>query len=82
MPQVRVMPLPQYVLGTMSPYPTQRKVMAVSHIEFNKLACSSSWNLSDRIFNRIRLFEEPEDGRQRAEAEPERRKRKRKIALV
>jgi hypothetical protein len=29
----------------MSPYPTHKKVIAVNHIEFSKLACSSSWNL-------------------------------------
>ena len=41
-PHVSVIPRPQYVLGTISPYPTHKKVIAVSHIEFNKFACSSS----------------------------------------
>lgn len=49
MPHVRVMPRPQYVLGTISPYPTHRKVIAVSHIEFNKFAWSSSWNLRAKM---------------------------------
>lgn len=45
MPHVRVMPRPQYVFGTMSPYPTHKNVMAVSHMAFSKFECSSSWNL-------------------------------------
>lgn len=45
-PVLTAMPLPQYVLGTMSPKPTLKNVIAISHIEFNKLACSSSWNLN------------------------------------
>lgn len=44
-PQVNVIPRPQYVFGTISPYPTHKKVMAVSHMEFSKFECSSSWNL-------------------------------------
>lgn len=44
-PQVRVIPRPQYVFGTMSPYPTHKNVMAVSHMAFSKFECSSSWNL-------------------------------------
>lgn len=47
-PTVRVMPRPQYVFGTMSPYPMLRRVMATSHMAFNKLAWSSSWNLTGR----------------------------------
>lgn len=39
------MPLPQYVLGTISPKPTLRKVIAISHIALSRFACSSSWNL-------------------------------------
>lgn len=42
MPHVNVMPRPQYVFGTKSPYPTHKNVIAVSHMEFNKFACSSS----------------------------------------
>lgn len=45
-PVLTAMPRPQYVLGTMSPKPTLKNVIAISHIEFNKLACSSSWNLN------------------------------------
>lgn len=41
------MPRPQYVLGTISPKPTLKNVIAISHMEFNKLACSSSWNLNE-----------------------------------
>ena len=50
MPVVTAIPLPQYVLGTMSPYPTLRNVMAISHMVLSRLACSSSWYLhrSDR----------------------------------
>jgi hypothetical protein len=44
-PVLTAMPRPQYVLGTISPKPTLKNVIAMSHIEFNKLACSSSWNL-------------------------------------
>lgn len=29
---------PQYVFGTISPYPIDRNVMAIIHIEFNILA--------------------------------------------
>ena len=45
MPVVTAIPRPQYVLGTISPNPTLRNVMAISHIAFSRLACSSSWNL-------------------------------------
>ena len=31
--------LPQYVLGTISPYPIERNVIAIIHIEFRILAC-------------------------------------------
>lgn len=48
MPVLTAIPRPQYVFGTMSPKPTLRKVIAISHMEFNRLACSSSWNLSWR----------------------------------
>lgn len=44
-PVVTAMPRPQYVFGTMSPKPTLRNVIAISHMAFNRLACSSSWNL-------------------------------------
>lgn len=44
-PVVTAIPRPQYVLGTMSPKPTLKKVIAINHMEFSKLACSSSWNL-------------------------------------
>ncbi len=44
-PQRRQMPLPQYVLGTMSPYPTHKKVMATSHRLLRMLPYSSSWYL-------------------------------------
>lgn len=39
------MPRPQYVLGTMSPNPTLKNVIAINHIAFKRFACSSSWNL-------------------------------------
>lgn len=42
MPHVNVMPRPQYVFGTISPYPTHRNVIAVSQKAFNMLANSSS----------------------------------------
>lgn len=48
MPVVTAMPLPQYVLGTISPYPTERNVMDINHIVFNRLACSSSWCLQEK----------------------------------
>lgn len=44
-PVLTAIPLPQYVFGTMSPKPTERKVIAISHIALSRLACSSSWNL-------------------------------------
>lgn len=45
MPVLTAMPLPQYVFGTMSPKPTLKKVIAISHIALRRFACSSSWNL-------------------------------------
>lgn len=45
MPVLTAIPRPQYVFGTMSPKPTLRKVIEISHMEFRRLACSSSWNL-------------------------------------
>lgn len=45
-----VIPRPQYVFGTMSPYPTHKNVMAVNHMAFSKFACSSSWNLQIPIY--------------------------------
>lgn len=45
MPVLTAIPLPQYVFGTMSPKPTLKNVIAINHMAFNKLACSSSWNL-------------------------------------
>ena len=50
MPQVNVMPRPQYVFGTISPYPTQRNVIAVSQKAFRMLANSSSWLLLMFVF--------------------------------
>jgi hypothetical protein len=47
-PVVTAIPLPQYVLGTISPYPTLKNVMAISHMVFSKLACSASWYLEIR----------------------------------
>lgn len=44
-PVLTAIPLPQYVLGTMSPKPTLRKVIAINHIALRRFACSSSWNL-------------------------------------
>lgn len=44
-PTDRAIPRPQYVLGTMSPYPMERNVMAIIHIELRMLACSASWCL-------------------------------------
>uniref|UniRef100_A0A2M4DAY9 Putative secreted protein n=1 Tax=Anopheles darlingi TaxID=43151 RepID=A0A2M4DAY9_ANODA len=41
-PVLTAMPRPQYVLGTISPKPTLRKVIAINHMAFNRLACSSS----------------------------------------
>lgn len=41
-PVLTAIPLPQYVFGTMSPKPTDRNVIAISHMAFSKLACSSS----------------------------------------
>lgn len=49
-PQVNVMPRPQYVFGTMSPYPTHKNVMAVSQNAFSRFANSSSWNLCEFFF--------------------------------
>jgi len=44
-PVETAIPRPQYVLGTMSPKPTLRNVMAISHMALRRFACSSSWNL-------------------------------------
>jgi len=44
-PVETAIPRPQYVLGTMSPKPTLRNVMAMSHMALRRFACSSSWNL-------------------------------------
>lgn len=41
-PVLTAMPRPQYVFGTISPKPTLRKVIAINHMAFNRLACSSS----------------------------------------
>lgn len=41
-PVETAMPRPQYVFGTMSPKPTLRKVIAISHIALRRFACSSS----------------------------------------
>lgn len=48
MPVVTAIPRPQYVLGTISPYPTLRNVIAMSHMAFRRLACSSSWYLGHK----------------------------------
>ena len=45
-PHRRQIPRPQYVLGTTSPYPTHKKVMATSQRLFNMFPNSSSWCLS------------------------------------
>lgn len=45
-PVETAIPRPQYVLGTMSPKPTLRNVMAMSHMALRRFACSSSWNLT------------------------------------
>lgn len=45
-PVLTAMPRPQYVFGTISPKPTLKNVIAMSHMEFKRLACSSSWNLN------------------------------------
>lgn len=37
-PVLTAIPLPQYVLGTISPNPTLKNVIAINHIEFNKFA--------------------------------------------
>ena len=42
-PVVTAMALPQYVLGTISPYPMDKNVMDIIHIEFNKFLCFTSW---------------------------------------
>ena len=55
MPVLTAMPRPQYVFGTISPKPTLKNVIAISHIEFNKLACSSSWNLN-KLFIEINFL--------------------------
>lgn len=52
-PVETAIPRPQYVLGTMSPKPTLRKVMAMSHMALRRFACSSSWNLSWQSDKRI-----------------------------
>ena len=54
MPVVTAMPRPQYVFGTISPKPTLKNVIAISHIAFKRFACSSSWNLYDDI-NTLKL---------------------------
>lgn len=50
-PTLTAIPRPQYVLGTISPNPTLRNVIAISHIEFKRFACSSSWNLCANIIH-------------------------------
>lgn len=59
MPVLTAIPRPQYVLGTISPKPTLKNVIAISHMEFNKLACSSSWNLNEIIFSKSISFPAP-----------------------
>lgn len=41
-PVETAIPRPQYVLGTMSPKPTLRNVIAMSHMALRRFACSSS----------------------------------------
>jgi hypothetical protein len=48
-PVLTAIPRPQYVFGTISPNPTLRNVIAINHIEFNRFACSSSWNLYNKF---------------------------------
>lgn len=47
MPVIKQTPFPQYVLGTMSPYPMERNVIEISHIADRKLLIDSwlSWYL-------------------------------------
>lgn len=46
-PVLTAIPRPQYVFGTISPKPTLKNVIAISHIAFSRFACSSSWNLHE-----------------------------------
>lgn len=48
-PVLTAMPRPQYVFGTISPKPTLKNVIAISHMELRRLACSSSWNLNHKF---------------------------------
>lgn len=41
-PVLTAIPRPQYVFGTISPKPTLKNVIAISHIAFKRFACSSS----------------------------------------
>lgn len=42
-------PRPQYVFGTKSPYPTDKNVMAIIHMEFKILECLESRYLKENI---------------------------------
>lgn len=44
MPVSRQTPFPQYVWGTMSPYPMDRNVMEMSHMAPRKLLVTSCWS--------------------------------------
>lgn len=63
-PVIRQTPFPQYVLGTMSPYPIERKVIEMSHIAERKFEIDSwlSWYLknfqNDRNLAWLGFFEE------------------------
>lgn len=37
-------PFPQYVLGTMSPYPMDKKVIEINHMAPRKLLVTSCWS--------------------------------------
>ena len=50
MPTLTDIARPQYVCGTISPYPTERNVMATSHSELGKLWCSTSWSISHTLY--------------------------------
>ena len=43
MPVNTAMARPQYVLGTISPYPMDKNVIEIIHMEFKKFWCLTSW---------------------------------------
>lgn len=64
-PQTTVMPRPQYVFGTISPYPTHKNVIAVNQSAFNILWNSlSKWlnhctNSTKHFFRKNRMWHQP-----------------------